>query len=139
MQREYILTNIVALRVGTIERGDVVVFQAPSDPDKDFIKRVVGLPGESVTLKNGSIHINNNKLDESKYLPPNISTNAESFMDENETIHLQPGEYIVLGDNRPASSDSREWGPLKKSAIIGKAFFVYWPLNLARIVKNPYK
>ena len=137
--REYILTNIITMRLESVQRGDVIVFKAPTDNNKDFIKRVIGLPGETVTIKNGSVYINDKKIDESRYLAPVVKTLPYgNYIEENESITARTGEYIVMGDNRSSSSDSREWGPLKKSEIIGKPFFVYWPFNKLRLIKNPF-
>ena len=102
------------------ERGDVVVFHAPSTPPKDFVKRVVGLPGETVEIKDGRVHINDVPLSES-YLP--ISRPLDSM----DAVELDTDEYFVLGDNRPSSNDSRDWGPVPLTDIIGKVWFVYWP------------
>jgi signal peptidase I len=135
---EYILTNLISLRLGKPERGDVIVFVAPVDHEKDFIKRVIGLPGDSVMLHQGFVYLNGKKLDESAYLGPNVRTYGGSFMKEDTPVTVPTGEYIVMGDNRPYSSDSREWGLLTRGAIIGKSFFVYWPINTMRLVKNPF-
>lgn len=136
--KEYILTNIISLRLEPISRGDVIVFRAPIDHDKDFIKRIIGLPGETVTVKNGFVAINGIRLDESRYLQESIKTHGRTYIHENETIKVKSDEYIVLGDNRPYSSDSRDWGPIQKNEIIGKSLLVYWPLSNTRIVKNPF-
>jgi signal peptidase I len=90
-------------------------------------------------LRKGSVYLNGNLLDESKYLSPEIVTQEESFLKENQTVTVPPDEYFVLGDNRPASSDSRDWGFVKKSLIIGKSTFIFWPLNKLGFIKNPYK
>jgi len=135
---EYILTNLIALKTNGIERGDVIVFQAPPDHEKDFIKRVIGLPGETVLLKGGYVYINGKKLDESAYLSSDVKTYGGAFLKDNQPYTIPPDNYIVMGDNRPFSSDSREWGLLTTKAIIGKSFFVYWPVNHTRIVYNPF-
>ncbi len=136
--KEYIFTNIVGLKLGHLSRGDVIVFKAPIDPTKDFIKRVIGLPGDTVELKNGSVYINGSKLDESNYLSSDVKTTGGNYLAENVTKQIPKGEVFVLGDNRPFSSDSREWGLLNESAIIGKSFFVYWPISEAHAVTNPF-
>lgn len=136
--REYILTNLITLRFENPNKGDVIVFKSPTDAEKDFIKRVIGAPGDSVYLKEGFVYVNGKKLDESAYLDSDVRTYGGGFMKEEEPVTVPPDTYLVMGDNRPFSSDSREWGFLKKSAIIGKSFFVYWPINTMRIVHNPY-
>lgn len=132
---EYILTNLITLRISDIERGDVVVFNAPIDEDKDFIKRVIGVPGDKVAVENGKIILNGKVLDESEYLDPSVYTEAGPFS-ANQTITVQPGTYFVVGDNRPNSSDSRAWGLVPQDKLIGKSMFVYWPLNRMRVVKH---
>lgn len=136
--REYILTNLIALRFEEPKKGDVIVFKAPTDAEKDFIKRVIGVPGDSVYLKDGYVYVNGKKVDESAYLGSSVRTYGGSFLREGEPVTVPQGSYLVMGDNRSFSSDSREWGFLKKSFIIGKSFFVYWPLNTMRPIKNPY-
>ena len=145
--KEYVLTNLIGFEnlgfwrasFGKLEQGDVVVFNAPPEPDKDYIKRVIGLPGDTIFLKDGYVYVNNKLLDESKYLRNDVKTYGENFLTDNQTIKVPEEQYFVLGDNRMASSDSREWGFVKKSEIIGKSSFVYWPVNRIREVKNPYK
>ncbi len=133
---EYILTNLIALRISPIARGEVLVFQAPPDKEKDYIKRVIGLPGDRVMLKAGNVYLNETKLDESDYLASTVQTNPGSFMSDDQEITVPADNYFVLGDNRPESSDSREWGFVSRDKIIGKSFFVYWPLNRMRLVKK---
>jgi signal peptidase I len=137
--REYILTNIITIKINSpLNHGDVIVFKAPTDPDKDFIKRVIGLAGDKVYLKEGFVYVNDKKLDEHAYLAADVRTYGGSFLKEGEPVIVPDGEYLVMGDNRPYSSDSREWGLLKRQNVIGKSFFVYWPVNTMRVVKNPY-
>src|SRR6266567_8049217 len=135
---EYILTNLIALKTNGIERGDVIVFQAPPDHQKDFIKRVIGLPGETVLLKGGYVYINGKKLDESAYLSSDVKTYGGAFLKDNQPFTVPADNYFVMGDNRPFSSDSREWGLLTRSKVIGKSFFVYWPVTTMRLVHNPF-
>ena len=136
--KQYVLTSLISLRLGEIKRGDVIVFQAPIDPNKDFIKRVIALPGETISLKNGEYYVNNVVLDESSYLSPDVKTYPGAFLREGQDVLVPKDEYFVSGDNRSNSSDSREWGFVANNVIIGKSFFVYWPPNEARLVKNPF-
>lgn len=136
--REYVLTDLISYKFQLPQRGDVIVFHSPTDADKDFIKRVIGLPGDTVSIQNGNFYVNTNKFDESMYLDDSVKTYGGSFLKEGETITVPESNYFVAGDNRPYSSDSREWKFLKKSEIIGKSLFVYWPPNRARVVKNPF-
>lgn len=131
---EYVLTNLISLRFENPKRGDVIVFVAPNEPEKDFIKRVIGIPQDMVSLKNGNVYINGQILNESSYLKSEVKTYGGSFLREGEIVTVPDGQYFVIGDNRPYSSDSREWGFLKKESIIGKSFFVYWPPNRMRLV-----
>jgi signal peptidase I len=137
--KQYILTNLIALRFSELKRGDVIVFRAPIDRDKDFIKRIIGVPGDTVSLEDGRIILNGELLDESAYLSDIVQTIGGSFLAESEVVTVPPGQYFVVGDNRPASSDSREWGFLKKEDIIGKSFFVYWPPQDMHLIKNPFR
>ena len=135
---EYILTNLISLRTNGLQRGDVIVFQAPPDAEKDFIKRVIGLPGDTIELKSGFVYLNGKKLDESAYLHSDVRTYGGAFLKDNEPFTVPADNYFVMGDNRPFSSDSREWGLLTRSKVIGKSFFVYWPVNTMRLVHNPF-
>jgi signal peptidase I len=138
VDQEYVLTNIISLRFSHPQRGDVIVFKSPSEPDKDFIKRVIGVQGDTIMLKNGDVYLNGNLLDESAYLKPDVKTYGGSFLKDGQTITVPPGQYFVMGDNRIYSSDSREWGFVKQDEVIGKSFFVYWPLSKLGFIKNPY-
>ena len=133
---EFILTNLITLRFSSPTRGDVIVFQAPVDHDKDYIKRVIGIAGDTVMVQNGFVYLNGQKLDESMYLSEDVRTTPGAFLQEGLPVTIPAGDFIVMGDNRPHSSDSREWGFLKTTELIGKSFFVYWPPNQMRLVKN---
>lgn len=134
--KEYILTDKISYRFNEPKRGDVVVFKSPKNPDVDFIKRIIGLPGETVKLYNGKIYIDGVLLEEN-YLPKNLLTPGSYFLREGASIVVPRGDYFVLGDNRTGSSDSREWGPVKKEEFIGKVFFRYFPFD--RIGADPGK
>lgn len=131
--KEYILTDKVSYKFGDPKRGDVVVFHAPAAANCpegtgcDFIKRVIGLPGEQVQIIDHSYYVNGKKLIE-PYIPPENITTPEAYIGDHP-IMLGPDEYFVSGDNRPHSSDSRGWGPIHKSEIVGRGFFRYWPLD----------
>jgi signal peptidase I len=115
---EYILVNKLAYRLGIPERGDIVVFSFPLDPEQDLIKRVIGLPGETITVENGSVSANGVPLKE-----PYIAASPLY----NGTWVVTDGQLFVLGDNRNESKDSHEWGLLPMENIIGKAILIYWP------------
>lgn len=136
--KQYILTNIITLKFGKPQKGDVVVFKSPPDPEKDYIKRVIGVPGDTVFIKDGNVYVNGKILDQSKYLKSSVKTYGGSFLHENESVTVPSDLYLVMGDNRSGSSDSREWGFVPFKSVIGKSLFVYWPLNTMQIIKNPY-
>ena len=125
---EYILTNKILYKLTDPERGDVVIFKAPKNPDIDYIKRIIGLPGDTVALRGNKIYVNNAPLDES-YLAAGIVIFGGSFLQENREVVVPPGKYFVMGDNRPHSSDSREFGVIAKEDFIGKAILRYWPFS----------
>ena len=133
---EYVLTNLISLKLGDPKLNDVIVFQAPGEAEKDFIKRVMAGPGDRVMVKDGYVFRNGLQLDESQYLPGDMRTYGGSFLHEGEGQLVPEGHYFVMGDNRPFSSDSREWGFLKREAIIGSTLFVYWPPQNIRLIKN---
>jgi signal peptidase I len=132
--------DIVNLHLFTVnsfkdpDRLDVVVFRYPKNPKQFFIKRVIGLPGEKVKIENGKVTIYNEDnpsglvLDEHAYISGNIMTNG------NLDIKLDNQQYFVLGDNRSASFDSRMWGPVPKSDIIGKVLIRAWPFSKAEML-----
>jgi len=134
----YLITNVISQKIGDPELGDIVVFKAPNEPDKDFIKRVIGVKGDSVGVKDGAVYLNGKKLDESKYLKPTVKTYGGSFLHEGEVVTVPEGFFFVLGDNRSYSSDSREWGFVPKKNIIGSSFLIYWPINAAGLIRNPF-
>ncbi len=125
---DYIFTDKISFRFGDPQRGDVVVFKNPQDSSQDFIKRVMGLPGEKVKIQNGHVYIDDDLVQE-PYLKTDLYTPAGAFLQEGQNVTVTPGSYIVLGDNRPNSSDSREWGLLPKEKLIGKVFLRYWPAD----------
>lgn len=103
----------------TPKRGDVVVFDYPEDPERQFVKRIIGEPGDRVQIEGGQVTVNGKRLDES-YLRGISTSNMHP-------IRLDGEEYFVMGDNRSGSQDSRHWGPLPADHIIGKVWAIYWP------------
>jgi|SRR5581483_4724289 len=136
--QEYVLTNLIILHFQNPKLGDVIVFKAPPDTEKDYIKRVIGVPGDKVMVQNGNVFLNGQQLDESAYLGPQVKTYAGQFLAEGEEKVVPPNEYFVLGDNRPESSDSREWGFVPASYVIGESMLVYWPPQDWKFIKNPF-
>jgi signal peptidase I len=130
---EYILTSRVYSWWGSPQRGDVVVLKSPDDKSVQFIKRIIGLPGEKIKVDNNHITIYNQQhpngfvLQES-YISGTIITQGRAFIPEGEVVTIPQNDYVVMGDNRDASYDSRAWGFLSKNDLIGRAFFIYWPV-----------
>ena len=116
---ELLLTEKVTYRFQEVRRGDVIVFEAPTARKVDFIKRIIGLPGDSVEIQNGQVLVNNQR-----FLEPYETQSTDGSI----KITLSQNQYFVLGDNRAASSDSRSFGPIDKGAIKGRAWLVYWPI-----------
>lgn len=138
LHKQYVLTNIIVLQFKKPKLGDVIVFRAPPDLEKDYIKRVIGVPGDTVSLNDGKVYVNGKLLNEDSYINSEIKTRGGSFVKDGTTIIVPKNSYFVMGDNRFESSDSREWGFVSSKLIVGESFFVYWPLNRLGIVKNPY-
>ena len=124
---EYILTDKISYRIHAPKRGDVVVFHSPQDERVDFIKRILGVPGDTIKVQSGYIYLNGTKIEEDYVNDPG-QVLAGRFMRENNEIEIPPGQYLVMGDNRNHSSDSREWGLVSTGGIVGRAFFRYWPI-----------
>lgn len=119
---------------GHIERGDIIVFWYPKDPEKSYVKRVIGLPGETVEVREGKILINNVELNET-YLDTEHNQTLPSFAPRRVDEHF----YFVMGDNRDNSSDSRYWGLVPEKYIYGKAFFRYWnPSSIGFLTHGKY-
>lgn len=133
---EYLLTDKVTYKRRAPQYGDVIVFKAPINENFDFIKRVIGVPGDEIMIKGGKIYINDNPLDEF-YLPPEYTTSPGQFLQEGESYVIPDGSVFAIGDNRGHSSDSREWGPVPYQNIVGKALFRYWPTSQMKIITNP--
>ena len=132
---EYLLTDKVSYRLREPKRGEVIVFEAPQTQGEEFIKRIIGLPGELISVKEGSVFVNGQKLNE-VYLVPGVVTLSGNFLKEGEAVLVPPGEYAVLGDNRLHSSDSRAWGFVAKAKITGRAWVIYWPIAKAGTIEE---
>ncbi len=132
---DYLIIDELSYRFSEIKRGDVVVFKYPNNPSQRYIKRIIGLPGELVEVKSGSVMVYSEEgkqvLDEGEYLSYNTKTPGQA------RIFLNENEYFVLGDNRGLSSDSRSWGSLDKKYIIGKVFIRAWPFTALAKIETP--
>ncbi len=128
------------LPVADIKRGDVVVFKYPEDPERDFIKRVIGLPGETLEVREKRVYINGRRLDEPYvfYLEPpgrlsaHHETTAFDLREQYGPVTVPPDSYFMMGDNRDNSQDSRYWGVLPRAYVKGKALVVYWSYDAER-------
>ncbi len=136
---EYLIIDEISYRFNEPTRGQVIVFRYPKDPQEYFIKRIIGLPGEEVQIKDGRVKIFNALYPEGTvlnevYLPDGLGTydNSESL------IKVGDNEYFVLGDNRPASKDSRSFGPVDKAFITGKVLFRGWPFSRVTLFDRNY-
>ncbi len=128
---DWIMVNKASYFFSNPKRGDVIVFKPKAGAQYPFIKRVIGLPGETVEIKDGIVCINNIPIDE-PYIFPEPTQCYKNFGPEK----LFDGQYFVLGDNRNNSNDSRSWGPVSRGNIIGKAWLVYWPPSRWELVKR---
>lgn len=137
---DYLLVDEVSYSIREPERGEVIVFRYPKDESTYFIKRIIGLPGDTIDFTGGKIKITNTEnpegvsLDES-YLPSGVATNPRPGRESRFT--LNEGEFLVLGDNRSYSFDSRDWGVLKMDEIIGLVRLRLWPLGGFKIYASP--
>lgn len=128
---DYLLIDEISYRFREPQRGEVVVFKYPGDERLYYIKRIIGLPGEKVEIKNGKIVVNGIVLSEG-YLPLGLNTTGKE-----ESVVVGPDEYFVLGDNRNFSFDSRSWGTLSKSELIGLVRLRLWPPNEVMAFEKP--
>lgn len=133
---EYLLSDKVSYRLGEPDRGDVIIFQAPTSEEDEFIKRIIGLPGDTVAITNQKVVVNGELLNET-YLPEDFVTDPGAFLKPDSEAVVPEDNFFVLGDNRSHSSDSRAWGFVPKDKITGKAWIVYWPPQNAGTVPSP--
>lgn len=135
-EKEYLIIDELSFRFREPVRGEVIVFRFPEDPKEYFLKRVIGLPGETVKVQGGKVYIYNSEnpegflLDEN-YLPDSLITDGD------RTTKVGENQLFVLGDNRPNSFDSRRFGPIDKSLVVGRAWLRGWPLNKLTVFSTP--
>ncbi|PIT88043.1 MAG: signal peptidase I [Candidatus Magasanikbacteria bacterium CG10_big_fil_rev_8_21_14_0_10_36_32] len=135
-EKEYLIIDELSYRFREPERGEVVVFRYPENPKEYFLKRIIGLPGETVKISNNRVMLYNAQHPEGfvineTYLPKNLKTEGE------RTIALNENQYFMMGDNRPNSYDSRRFGPVERNLIIGRAWFRGWPFSRMETLDTP--
>ena len=131
---DYLIVDEITYRFRDPQRGEVVIFKYPKDASQLYIKRIIGLPGESIEIKDGEIIVANDsgkQTLEEGYIPLDSKTLG------NIKVNLTEGEYFVLGDNRMFSSDSRRWGTVPRENIVGKAYFRAWPFASLVLLESP--
>lgn len=138
VDKEFLLTEKISYYLGEPQRGDVVIFKAPSSEpcaadECEYIKRIIGVPGDRVMVREGQVYLNGQLLDQT-FLPNGVVTVEGEYSKEGEEEIVPSGEYLCFGDNRQHSRDGREFGPIKKELIVGKAFFKYWPISSVGLV-----
>jgi len=122
-----------AIKLGSPERGDIVVFDFPGNPSDDYVKRIIGLPGETIEInQEGQVFVNGVMLEE----PYLSAEQTVPYRGRSGTWTVPEGSYFVLGDNRNSSSDSRSWGPLEEQYLVGKAWVSYWPPRYWRVIPH---
>jgi len=127
-QDELMMVNKLAYRFSDVQRGDIIVFHYPQNPSEDFVKRVIGVPGDTVSINRGVVYINDQAIDE-PYIAAPPTYNGQWI--------VSAGTVFVLGDNRNQSSDSHQWGNVPLENIIGRALVIYWPLDKMKILTHP--
>lgn len=123
-----IIVSKLNYRITAPDRGDVIVFKYPVNPKRDFIKRVIGLPGETIKIKDNKLFVDGKQL-EQPFLPHGLTYGDFG------PVTVPEGEYFMMGDNRNNSEDSRVWGTLPRDNIVGRAVFVYWPFSRASVIR----
>ena len=135
-EKEYLIIDELSYRFREPVRGEVIVFRYPEDPKEYFLKRIIGLPGETVKVTGGKVFVYNSEHPEGfelgeEYLPKDLITEGE------KTTKVGENQVFVLGDNRPNSFDSRRFGPIDKSLVVGRAWLRGWPLNKLAVFSKP--
>jgi len=125
---EFVIVNKMAYKLGNPQHGDVIVFHYPRDPEQEYIKRIVGLPGDRVQVRGGQVYVNDQLINE-PYIAAAPKYQSEWSVPENA--------LFVLGDNRNNSSDSHNWGPVPMEYVVGRALFIYWPPEAWGAIEHP--
>lgn len=124
---EFVLVNKMSYRLGAVQRGDIIVFHFPLNPKEELIKRVIGLPGDRVSVQNNQVYINGQMLNEPYIAQAPIYSGEWTVLD---------GQLFVMGDNRNNSNDSKDWGLLPAENVVGKAILIYWPPPMWNMLKH---
>ena len=133
--KEQLVAEKISIKSKGLKRGDIAILKHPFQKDKLLIKRVIGLPGEKIKIEGGYVFINGEKLEES-YLPENTYTKGGKTLEEGFEYTIRDNSYVVMGDNRGESTDSREWGYVNKDLFVGKGVLIYYPISELRIIKG---
>lgn len=138
MESDRILVDKLTYRFRSPGRGDIIVFKYPADKKKDFVKRLVGFGGETIEIKNGSVYVNGQRVEEPNSIVKNYYYNRNDwpYGREGQRIRIPENAFFVLGDNSAQSSDSRNWGFVPRDYLKGRAILVYWPPSRVRLIKN---
>ncbi|MEK6754081.1 MAG: signal peptidase I [Chloroflexota bacterium] len=124
---EFVLVNKMSYRIGEVDRGDIIVFHFPLNPEEELIKRVIGLPGDQVQVQDGQVYVNGQLLNEPYIAQAPSYTGVWTILE---------GQIFVLGDNRNNSNDSKDWGLLPADNLVGKAVLIYWPPPLWEVLEH---
>lgn len=131
---DYLIIDKISYRFSAPKRGDIIVFKYPNDTSVNYVKRVIGLPGDRVDISSGNVVVNSKQLQET-YISSNVITQMLNGRSQ-ASFTVPPDNYFVLGDNRPNSSDSREWGFMPKSDLIGRVAVELLPLERAELISR---
>ncbi len=140
---QYLLTDKLTYRFREPQRGEVIVFKYPLNKSIDYIKRVIGIPGDKIMLKQNKVYLYTPNcpegviIDQSEFLAPTVKTDPKTFLKEGVIVTIPEDNYFVMGDNRPHSSDSRTWGFVERKDIIGRSLVRYWPPNEIGLIQHP--
>ncbi len=134
---DYIFTSKITYKMRFFHRGDVIVFKSPGNPDIEYIKRIIGLPGDVVMVKDSEVYVNGIQLKED-YIAAKTNLWEGGFSKNGEGTTVPNGMLFVMGDNRPRSSDSREFGPVTQESVIGQVFYRYFPPSKMGVIPNPF-
>jgi len=134
---DYIFTSKITYKMRSYHRGDVIVFKSPGNPDIEYIKRIIGIPGDTVMVKDSEVYVNGKRLTEA-YISAKTNLWEGGYSKNGEPIKVADGMLFVMGDNRPRSSDSREFGQITQESVIGQVFYRYFPPSKAGVISNPF-